>query len=76
MKRFNLLLLFTFVLLLVSTSIPIEAIRVKNLSIKSMKTKEIFRSLSELRTSENFRSSLREVPTGPDPLHHRTPPKL
>jgi len=69
MSNFNLFVSIV-VLLLISTSVEVSAIRIENISTKSLKVKEIFRSLMKLKTFQ----SMRIVPTGPNPLHNVTSP--
>lgn len=73
MNKFH-FFLFVAALLLLNTSIEVVAIRIENVSTKSLKIIEIFLSLAELRVSKNFQSSLHEVPSGTSPSHNISPP--
>jgi len=65
--------MFVVVLLLLNTSVEVGAIRNENISVNSLKIKEIYRSLVELTTSKNLKASMRSAPGGPNPRHH--PPR-
>ena len=65
MSNFH-LFVSTVVLLHLNISVEVAAIRIENISTKSLKVKEIFRSFMELKTFQ----SMRTVPTGPNPIHH------